>query len=106
MHQEPFISPIWAVHCNSSERNIGCPTGYYSSMEEAERKAKNRGWYGGNAPITEHPSICINNKTYLLANSGCSIDLDDKDKLRKEEIKANALFKLTDEEIQALVLKK
>ena len=98
------IKPVWAIHCNDGERNIGPPTNYYSTKELADQKSIGSGWYGGKAYISAHKAIWVNGVVYVLGNSGHPIDLDDTSKTTREYIKRVALDKLSPEEKAALGL--
>lgn len=63
---------VYAVHQGDDDRSFGKAKWFFSNREDAERVAYKRGWYGGNAPITERWAISVSDDvlgftdTYLL----------------------------------------
>ena len=95
------IFGIYTVHRNNDERYSGPVTDVCSTKAIAEKIAYGSGWYGGNAPIVAGWAVEVEGKVYLLA-SNSPVDLDGKIAKNKEQIKKEALQKLTEDEIEAL----
>ena len=98
---------VYCVHQGDDDRSPGYPAFFYSNESQAKAKAKGIGWYGGDAPVRKRRGICFDgDKVYLLdADHSRPIDLDDKRKQARQEIRKAALTKLTPEERKALRLK-
>ena len=105
MNIEPNILPkIVEVHCvhgASEERSNGPITAYFSSASGAAEGASNKGWYGGNAPITIRYAIVVGDK-YFLLDSKKPIDIDGVIKAKKDAEYNAVLSKLTPEEFKIL----
>jgi hypothetical protein len=102
--KEVEIITVIAVHSGDNDISNGTPTFFYSSRFKAGEKAKNNGWYGVDAPISEHKGVVFpNGDVYLLANGGKPIDLDGVRSSKREALRQQALAKLTEEERAALL---
>lgn len=102
---------IWAVHSGDDDRSCGSPRWWFSNEEEAKFFAKKRGWYGGDAPVSEHLAMCVPGSVtesgrdeYYLRSA--KVDLDGVEEKIQTELKENALAKLSDEEKKVLGLVK
>lgn len=105
MNIEPNILPkIVEVHCvhnASDERSNGPITAYFSSASDAAEEANNKGWYGGNAPITIRYAIVVGDK-YFILDSKKPIDIDGVNKAKKDAEYKAVLSKLTPAELAIL----
>lgn len=97
----PSIIKIWAVHQGDNEFTNGYPYYFFLNEVDALYAAKNKGWYGGPAPVTEQWVLLIHDKMYLLQkNEPIKFGL----KTKEEEMRERALKKLTQEEKKVLGL--
>jgi hypothetical protein len=100
------IFKIYAAHGDSGfdRGGLGPIIGFFSSRIDAEKFAKGKGYYGSNGTVRERFAIIQDDQVYLLDRED-PIDLDRKKELKTEELKNQALSKLTEEERKALNLK-
>lgn len=97
------IITVYAVHQGDDDRSFGHPAWYFTDNSRATNVAKGRGWYGGNAPVTDKKVLKIGDTAYLLdRDTPIRLDVgpEDYDAERK-----NALAKLTDYEKKLLGIK-
>ena len=80
--------------------------GWFSDKSTADIAADRKGWYGGPGLVKSHPAVRIDGKVYVLANAGQPIDLDGTAAKAKQQLRDEALSKLTDAEIAALGIKR
>lgn len=89
------IIDVWAVHQGDDDRHSGYPEWFFTSPQEAYEVAAGRGWYGGDAPVSEKKAIVLDGETAYLLKDIEPLELnvgpDDLEERRK-----NALSKLTD----------
>lgn len=98
------ILTVYGAHGDGGERGLGPLLGYFSDKKVAEETAKGKAWYGGNGYISEKKALDTGRGVYLIADED-PIDLDNKFGVIKEKLKAQALSKLSPEEIRALDIK-
>ena len=110
------IIKVYAVHQGDDDRSSGYPVWFFDDFSKAKTVAAKRGWYGGEAPITERYAICVSqqdswfteqirvecNEYYLLDNTDpIKLNEGPDDILRKKQA---ALAKLTPEDRKVLGL--
>lgn len=102
---------VWAVHQGDDDRSCGSPRWWFSDQTEANNFAKKRGWFGGDAPVSEHCAMVVPGSVtesgrdeYYLTKA--KVDLDGVEEKIQNELKENALAKLSDEEKRVLGLLK
>ena len=95
------IFEVYTVHRSNDDRTSGPVTDVCSTKKNAETIAHRSGWYGGDAPIKAGWAVEVDGSIYLLV-SGYPVDLDGKLAEKTEEVKKQALAKLSSEEIEAL----
>lgn len=98
------IKRLYAVHQGDDDRSSGYPRWYFDNAMEATKVAIGRGWWGGNAPVSEKKCLVIDGITaYLLASDvPISINEGPDDELTKKQ---KILAKLTEEEKKILGVK-
>lgn len=79
--------------------------GWFSEKSTALIASDRKGWYGGPGLVKSHPAVRIEGKVYVLANSGHPIDLDGTSAKALEDMRQQALSKLSAAEKAALGLK-
>ncbi len=92
---------VYAVMLGGDDRSSGTPGEWYSTESAANIAAKNRGWYGGDAPVKSFPAVRINGKAYILRSAN-PVDLDLEEAKQNERVKQQALGKLSPEERKVL----
>lgn len=98
------ILTVYGAHGDGGERGLGPLLGYFSDKKVAQQVAKGKGWYGGDGYIDQKMALDTGNGVYLIADEN-PIDLDNEFSMRKDELKASALSKLTPDELRALGVK-
>jgi hypothetical protein len=94
------IQTIFAVHQGDDDRHAGEPCWFFESKAAAIQCAERRGWYGGNAPISEHAAIIVDGNAYLLKRrEPIKLNESPEDHLAKV---AAVRAKLTKEELELL----
>jgi hypothetical protein len=74
--------------------------GWFSTEEAAKKRAKGKGWYGGDGAVDKCDTITVGGKTYRL-EAKTPIKVDDTDR-KNAAIRESVLAKLTSEEREAL----
>ena len=74
--------------------------GWFSTEEAAKKRAKGKGWYGGDGAVDKCYTITVGGKTYRL-EAKTPIKVDDTDR-KNDAIRKSVLAKLTPEEREAL----
>ena len=98
------IITLYAVHQGDDDRSWGHPTWWFDNKTKADNIAKGRGWYGGDAPVSQHAAIKIEDDQYLILQNVEPIRLGGPDD--EKLIRAKALKKLTKLEKEILGLDK
>jgi hypothetical protein len=99
----PSIFEVYAPRGDGGEHGLGPAMGYYSTIVQAETKAKNSGWWGGYGGVSTHFAVMINGEVFLLAQAD-PIDLDNVRQLADEELRAKTLAQLTPDQKRVLGL--
>lgn len=94
------IIDMWAVHQGDTDRDNGRPKWFFSNACRADIVSKNRGWWGGTAPISRCKGVVIKGKIYQLASEIPIILNEGPDDILAK--KTAALAKLTEEDKKAL----
>ena len=101
---------VYAVHETNDDRgSLGGCLGFFTSQSTAKLASVGHGYYGGDGRVVEREAIRIKQTGECFLMSGNypgPIDVDQNlEKAKKEAVK-RALSKLTDNDIEALGLKK
>jgi hypothetical protein len=97
---------IYAVYGGGDDRRAPDElVGYFSHASVAEQHSKGKGWYGGPGRVAKELAITLGADVYVLKHPD-PVDLDQKEKKAREELKLKALAKLSREEQIALGLLK
>lgn len=94
------IKKIYAVNQGDDDRHLGHPCWFFEGRSDADNCAVGRGWYGGNAPVSEQNELIVDGEAYLLSRvEPVKLNFTPED----EQAKKNAArAKLTDEERKLL----
>lgn len=95
---------VYQIYEGGDEWGNERPAEFYSTHTKATLAAKGRGAYGGNAKVETKYAVSFNGVVYVLADKN-PIDLDGQLAQRTENIRKQALAKLTPEEVEALKIK-
>jgi uncharacterized membrane protein len=99
---------VWAAYAEDSQGHRGGCLGYSSSHSAAAQMAENKGSWGGPGQVVEEKAIRIvfasgfGPEVYIIKAG--PVDLDGFKKKKEEELRRQALAKLTDEEKEVLGL--
>lgn len=96
---------VWCVHTDEEESDSGPPTHFFSTETVAREFARDRGWDGSTAPISLRTAIRDGGEYYLIDLIG-HIDLDGARKKQLAEIRDRLMSIFTDDELEALGLKR
>lgn len=97
------IITVYCAHGDGGERSRGPVIGVYTTQSSAAQAAKGKGWYGGDGGTTTAQAIRLSDgKVYLISSD--PIDLDEQQKNLDEQLRTNALGKLSAEEKRVLGL--
>lgn len=101
------LKKVYVVHQGDDDCSSGTPVWFYDSRTKAETIAEGRGWWGGDAPVSEQLLVEGKDGKFYHVSKANSVTLNpDIDKsLKKAELRDKALSKLSDEEKDALDLK-
>lgn len=95
------ILPVYVAHGDGGERGLGPVLGYFSDKKVAQECAKGKGYWNSDGYIAEKMALDTGEGVYLLADTK-PVDLDNAFGKVKEQLKKQALAKLTPDEIKAL----
>lgn len=98
---EMEILTVYGAHGDGGERGLGPLLGYFTDKKVAQQVSKGKGWYGGDGYISEKMAVNTGNGVYLIEDPK-PIDLNNEFAIKKDQLKASALSKLTPDEIRAL----
>jgi hypothetical protein len=93
---------IWEAQVYMDERGPATIVGYSSTQTGALLLGKGKGWYGADGHAGKRRAVRLGYQVYLIEGP---IDLDGLLAKRREEVKQQALSKLSPEEKEALELK-
>lgn len=94
------IKKVYAVNQGDDDRSSGSPCWFFEDYAAAKNTAFKRGWYGGDAPISEHNVLVVDGEAYLLARvEPVKLNESPDDILAKKQA---VMAKLTDEELKLL----
>jgi hypothetical protein len=94
------VQKVWAVHQGDDDARIGHPAWFFTYEVDAKNAAKGKGWYGGEAPVSQRYILTCGKKSYLLARE-TPVPLDEIPESVVEKRK-KILCKLTPEEREIL----
>jgi hypothetical protein len=105
MNTHPSFIKVHAVHGHDSMDGGWSDhvLSYHLLAHDAKAAAKGKGWYGGDAYVSEQFAVKVGDQFYLL-KSTTPIDLDGEQKRRTEELRKEALALLSPEHRIALGL--
>jgi len=83
------------------ERNIGPVIGYCSTEQRARELARKRGWYGSDGYVMTVNAVCIEGKTYVLAQPG-PIEVDRRCAELDAKLREETVASLTQEQLRVL----